>query len=110
MVGTKNKTHDVGNDQTDVADGTTDGNCQPGQQGCSDINDQTHARRVHAEVHGFFFTGEQQIQIGGGCVDRACGKEKTNPEKPVDTFLKGSRKIAHQPEGHAAGVAAGYGG
>src|SRR5207245_2991531 len=67
------------------------------------------ARNVHAQMHGFFFAGEKKIQIVCRSVNRPCSSKKADRKNPINTFLKGSGKIAHEPEGHAAGIAAGDG-
>ena len=55
-------------------------------------------------MHGFFFPGEEQVQIGSGGVYRAGGNEETNAQEPIDTLLERSGKIAHQPEGEATEI------
>src|SRR3989442_4158253 len=60
-------------------------------------------------MHGFFFAGEKKIQIVCRSVNRPCSSKKADRKNPINTFLKGSGKIAHEPEGHAAGIAAGDG-
>src|SRR5216683_5987538 len=91
-------------DQADVADGATHGHSQPGQQRGGNVDDQAHARHVHAKMHRLFFSGEEQVQIGSGGVNCASGNEETNTQEPIDAPLKRSGEIAHQPKGEATEV------
>src|SRR5207245_10938410 len=60
-------------------------------------------------MHGFIFVGEKKIQIVCRSGNRPCSSKKADRKNPINTFLKGSGKIAHEPEGDTAGVAAGDG-
>src|SRR5207302_10629062 len=55
-------------------------------------------------MHGFFFAGQEQVQIGSGGIYRAGGNEETNAQEPIDALLERSGKIAHQPEGEATEI------
>ena len=109
MVGTENETDDVRNDETDVADGAADGDGQAGEKRSGDVNHKAHTPNVHAKMHGFLFAGKKNIQIIGGGVDNTRSEEKAGGQEPINAFLKGRGKITHQPEDHAASVAAVHG-
>src|SRR5260370_5910188 len=61
-------------------------------------------------MHGFFFAGEEQVQIGGGSVERARGEQEADAEDTTQAGLKRGGKVAHEPESHAAEIASGEGG
>src|SRR6266478_1476547 len=109
MVGTEQQAHDVGNQEADVADGAADGNGEAGEEGGGDVDEQAHAADIDAEVHGFLFAGEEQIQVGRSGVDSAGGGKKAYAENPAQTWLQRTGEVAHQPEDHAAEVAAAEG-
>src|SRR5260370_620710 len=98
MVRAKDKAHQVGHDQANVADGAAHGDGQTGQERGSNVDDQADSRNVHAKMHGLFFAGKKQIQIGSGCINRAGSGKEPDSEKPINTFLKRGGEIAHQPE------------
>ena len=81
MVGAENQAHDVGHEEADVADGAADGNGEAGEHGGGNVDDNAHAGDIHAEVHGFFFPGEQEIEIGSGGVDGSGGDEETEAQE-----------------------------
>src|ERR1700739_249026 len=57
-------------------------------------------------MHGLFFAGEKQIQIGCRGVNcPGCYKE-ANAQEPIDALLERSGKFAHQPEGKATQIPA----
>src|SRR5713226_1877409 len=60
-------------------------------------------------MHGFFFASEKKIQIVCCGVNRSRSGKKADRENPIYVFLKGSGKIAHEPEGHPTSIAAGDG-
>src|ERR1700694_1214729 len=92
-----------------IADSAADRNGEAGENRCGDVDHETDAANIDAEVHGFFFSGEEQIQIGGSGVDGARGGEKANSQDPAQTCLQGTGKVAHEPESHAAEIAAAEG-
>ena len=97
------------NEQADVADGAADRNGQAGEDGSGDVDDELDAIDIDAQMTGFLFAGEDEIQVGGSGVDRADGDDEQ--EKRASASRRGRRgEIAHQPEGHAAQVAAAEGG
>src|SRR5216683_2746454 len=69
-----------------------------------------HVRHIDAEMHSFFFAGEEQVQIRGGGVDRTGGDQEANAEDPTQAGLKRTGKVAHEPKRHAAEITSGEGG
>src|SRR6185369_9066714 len=110
MVGAENPAHDVRDEEADVADGAADGNCESGEYRGSDVDNEADAGNVHAEVHGFFFAGEQEIEITGGGVNGGGGDGEGDAENPAEVSLECNGKVAHQPELHAVEIAADEGG
>src|SRR5713226_4108729 len=53
---------------------------------------------------GLLLAGQDQVQIGRGGVDRA-NREHQHGKKKAKVDRRSGRKIAHQPESHAAQVA-----
>jgi len=81
MVGAKNEPHDVRNEKADVTDRTADADGKTGEDRSGDIDNDADTRHVHAEMHGLFFTGEQEIQVGGGGVNRAGSNDKAKRQE-----------------------------
>ena len=98
MVRSENEAHDMRHNQADVADGAAHGDCQSGQHRRGNVNDQPHARHVHAKMHSLFFPGEEHIQIRRGGVDRPGGQQEPDAQEPIGAFLQGRGEITHQPE------------
>jgi len=67
----------VGHEEANVADGTADRYGKAGENGCGKIHHNAHTRNVHAEMHGFFFSGEEEIEIRSGGVNGPGGGQKT---------------------------------
>ncbi len=105
MIGAKHEAHRVRHEQADVTDTAADRNRQSGQERCGNVDDQADPGNVHTEVHGLFFSGEEQIQIRSSGVDNTGRDEEPDAEKPVDTFLQRGGEFAHHPEGKAAEAA-----
>src|SRR5215467_2248502 len=106
MVRAEDETHDVWNDQAHVAHRATDRNGEAGQERSRNINHEAYPANVDSKMHGFFLARKKDIQIIGAGVDDTSGKEEAASQEPVNALLEGSGKIPHQPEHHAAGVAA----
>ena len=79
VIRTKNQSHRVWHKQTDVADRAAGRNRQRRQKRRANVHNKLHARHVHAQVNGFALTRQQQIQVGGGAVNRANGHKAGPP-------------------------------
>src|SRR5215467_3434328 len=104
MVRAENESNDVRNNETDVANGTADGNGKAGEKRGSNINHKAYTPDVHAKMHGFLLAGKKDIQIVGRGIYDTGSHKKARRQKPIDALLKRGRKVAHQPEDHAAGL------
>src|ERR1700756_3653505 len=58
-------------------------------------------------MHGFFFAGQEKIQIGGGSVDSSRGNDEAERKKVEQAAGLRSREITHEPERAAAKIIAG---
>ena len=61
MIRTEEQTHDVGNEEANISDGSANGNGEAGKNRCGDVDDEAHTANIDTEMHGFFFAGEEQV-------------------------------------------------
>src|ERR1700730_12083200 len=61
MIRSKNLAHHVRHQQPNITNRPSHGSHHRRQQRCRDIHHQSHPRKVHAQMHGFFFARQKQI-------------------------------------------------
>ena len=97
MVGSKEQSDRVGNDQADESDQTANRDRSGGHQGGKKIGDPFHSLHIHPQLNRILLSQKNQVQLARLEIEESETKNQIWEGDP-EGFLVCEAEVSHQPE------------